>query len=173
MAHAIGWLDRFRAASERLSIRLDRFTRAASIALILFMTAEVILAVIFRYVLLSPLPWGVELARLVMVWIGMLGIAIALRDGDHIGMDTLLNRLHGRALALCMLVSHVCVTIFLVFLAYWGWMLALQAWGTRLPALQIPWTWPMLAVPFTAVVQLVHMVPMILEEVKNLLSPGY
>ena len=52
--------------------------------------------------------------------------------------------------------AQLLVALFLVVLIYWGTALAVRAWGSVLPALQIPWTWAMLAVPVTAVLQLVH-----------------
>ncbi len=142
----------------RLSEALDRATKGVCVALVLFMTAEVLVHVFFRYALFSPFKWGEELARLVMIWMGMLGIAIALREGEHMGLETLLDRFGPRARAALRLAAQVLVALFLLVLAYWGTVMAVRAWGSVLPALQISWTWAMLAVPVTAVLQLVHVV---------------
>ena len=154
-----------RNAFEVLSDRLDRMSKIVCVGLILFMAVEVITAVFFRYVLFAPLRWGEELARTVMMWIGMLGIAIALKDGEHIGIETLVNRLNERQRAWCNLISYTLIGVFLIILFYFGLLQAIRAWKIILPALLIPWTWPMLAVPFASVVQMIHLVSMILNEI--------
>ena len=146
------------------SEKLNRVTSGVCIVLILFMTLEVIVAVFFRYVLDAPIKWGEELARLVMVWAGLLGISIALKEGDHIGLEALVGRLSGRFLAGCNLAAHGLVGIFLVVLLLWGINISIAAWGTFLPALQIKWTWSHLAVPVTAGIQLIHLGSMLLND---------
>jgi len=155
-----------------ISEKVDTATRWICIFLILAMTSEVIAAVFFRYALDAPIKWGEELARLLMVWAGLLGIGIALKDGDHIGLETLTRRFRGRALAWCNLAAHGFVGLFLVILLFWGIKISRAAWDTFLPALQIKWTWSHLAVPVTAGVQLVHLVSNILGEIVTILGPG-
>jgi len=147
-----------------LSENLNRITGWVCIVLILFMTAEVIVAVFFRYALDAPIKWGEELARLVMGWAGLLGVSIALKEGEHIGLEALVSRLSGRSLAGCSLAAHSLVGIFLVVLLLWGINISIAAWGTFLPALQIKWTWSHLAVPVTAGIQLIHLGSMILND---------
>lgn len=161
---------RLRTRIQLVSDRLDQISKAVCVVLIVFMALEVITAVFFRYVLFAPLRWGEEMARLMMMWIGMLGIAIALKDGDHIGIETVVSRLNKRQRAWCSLVSHLLVSVFLVILFYFGLLQAIRAWNIILPALLIPWTWPMLAVPCATVVQLVHLAPMILDEIDVILD---
>jgi TRAP-type C4-dicarboxylate transport system permease small subunit len=161
---------RLRTRIQLVSDWLDQISKAVCVVFILFMAFEVIMAVFFRYVLFAPLRWGEELARLLMMWIGMLGIAIALKDGEHIGIETMVSRFGKRQRALCHLVSHLLVGVFLVILFYFGLLQAIRARNIILPALLIPWTWPMLAVPCAAVVQLVHLVPMILNEIDVILD---
>ncbi len=129
------------------------------------MTFEVIVAVFFRYALDAPLKWGEELARLAMVWAGLLGISIALKDGEHIGLEVLTGRLSRRSRAWCNLIAYCFVAPFLVVLLIWGIKISQVAWGTFLPALQIKWTWSHLAVPVTAGIQLVHILSQILDEI--------
>ena len=165
MLNSSGLPTRIRSSIQVFSDRLDRISKIVCVVLILFMGVEVITAVFFRYVLFAPLRWGEELARTVMMWIGMLGIAIALKDGEHIGIETLVSRLNERHRAWCHLIAYVMIGVFLIILFYFGLLLAFRAWKIILPALLIPWTWPMLAVPFASVVQMIHLVPMILNEI--------
>jgi len=156
-----------------LSDWLDRGTRWACIALVLLMTLEVVVAVFFRYALYSPFRWAEEVARMAMLWFGMFGIAIALRDGEHIGLDSILRRLHGRAQAAMLFVAYLCVGVFVVVLFYYSLFNALDAWNTVLPALQISWTWSMLSVPVAAAIQIVHLAVLLLEQLEVMLAPGH
>jgi len=154
-----------------LSQTVNTATCWICIGLILFMSVEVMAAVFCRYALDAPLKWGEELARLVMVWAGLLGISIALKEGEHIGLEVLTGRLSGRALAWCNFVAHVLVAIFLVVLLIWGVQISKAAWGTFLPALQIKWTWSHAAVPISAAVQLIHLISMVLGDLQKIRRP--
>jgi TRAP-type C4-dicarboxylate transport system permease small subunit len=164
-------LRRIKHDWDAVSAGLNRVTGWVCILLVLAMTAEVIVAVFFRYVLDAPIKWGEELARFLMVWAGLLGISIALKDGDHIGLEALTSRLRGRALIWCKLMASCVVAIFLVILLLWGIQISKSAWNTVLPALQIKWTWSHLAVPVTAAIQLVHLVDSILTDLIRLRDP--
>jgi TRAP-type C4-dicarboxylate transport system permease small subunit len=161
----MGAIRKIKVGWDSISEKVDRLTSLICIVLILFMTVEVIVAVFFRYALDAPIKWGEELARLVMVWAGLLGVSIALKDGEHIGLEALVSRLSGRTLAGCNLIVHSLVGIFLVVLLLWGINISIAAWGTFLPALQIKWTWSHLAVPISAAIQLIHLVAMILNDI--------
>lgn len=165
-------LKNIKLAGDIISQKVDGATRWVCTVLILVMTFEVIAAVFFRYALDSPIKWGEELARLLMVWAGLLGISIALKDGDHIGLEGLISRFRGRVLAWCNLLAHGFVFIFLVILLIWGVKISKEAWDTFLPALQIKWTWSHLAVPVTAGIQLIHLISNILGEVVIVLGPS-
>ena len=164
-------LIRLKVQLEKLSRRLDAITKWACIVLVFLMTLEVLTAVFFRYVLISPIKWGEELARFIMVWAGLLGISIALRDGEHIGLEILTGKLRGRLLSLVKLVVNFLIFVFLLVLFVWGVEICREAWGSFMPGLQISWTWSHLAVPVTAAVQLVHVFVWLLEETIRVASP--
>lgn len=168
----MGFVARIRSGCDLLSAKVDALTRGVCILLVLAMTLEVIVAVFFRYALDTPIRWGEELARLLMVWAGLLGISIALKDGDHIGLEFVVDLFRGRTRAWCNLIADICVGLFLVVLLIWGTKISMAAWDTFLPALQIKWTWSHLAVPVTAAIQLVHLASRILGEITILTAAG-
>ena len=163
-------LRRIKHYGDVASVRLNQVTGWVCIILVLTMTAEVIVAVFFRYALDAPIKWGEELARFLMVWAGLLGISIALKEGDHIGLEMLTRKLRGRALVWCKLLASCVVALFLIILLLWGIQISKSAWNTVLPALQIKWTWSHLAVPVTAAIQLVHLFDGMLADVIRLLD---
>jgi TRAP-type C4-dicarboxylate transport system permease small subunit len=158
-------LESLRLGWNLISENLHRATCCVCIALILFMTLEVLVHVFFRYILDAPLRWGEEVARLAMVWAGLLGIGIALKEGEHIGIEMFTRRLSRRSIAWCSLISHVLIGVFLLVLLYFGIQIAREAWATFLPALWISWTWSMAAVPVSAGIQLVHLISMLLSDI--------
>jgi tripartite ATP-independent transporter DctM subunit len=56
-------------------------------------TLILLAGVVARYVLHAPLVWSDELASTLFLWLGMLGAALAIRQGEHLRMNTLVNRL--------------------------------------------------------------------------------
>lgn len=157
-------LMRFKSYLDHLSRDLDKATQWVCIALILLMSVEVLIAVFFRYALNAPIKWGEELARLIMVWAGLLGISIALKSGEHIGLEMLTNRLSGRSLYLVKLIVNLMIFAFLLVLFTWGVVICREAWVSFMPGLQISWTWSHLAVPVTAAIQLVHIFAWLVEQ---------
>jgi TRAP-type C4-dicarboxylate transport system permease small subunit len=78
-------------------------------ALIILMTALVFAVswqVISRYIFAAPSSWTEEVARFLLIWVGVLGAAYAFRTGVHLGLDVLPKKLTGasaRALKLFIL----------------------------------------------------------------------
>ena len=55
-----------------------------AICLLAAITVDVLLQVLFRYVLSNPLSWSSEVATYLFAWLTLIGIAIAQRDHAHI-----------------------------------------------------------------------------------------
>lgn len=165
------FLENFGNRLDSLSEKADKVTQWFCVCVVLVMTVEVLTGVFFRYALNAPIKWGEELARLMMMWVGLLGIAIALKDGDHLGLEMFVSKLSGRPLAFCNLAANTLVGIFLVILLIWGLKVAIAGRVSILPALQIPWTWSLIAVPITAVIQLIHVSAQILKEALIIINP--
>lgn len=76
---------------------LDHGVRWLLVLLMSVMVLAVTWQVVSRYVLASPSSWTEEVARFVLIWIGMLGAAYAFRTRMHIGLDLLPAKLTGAA----------------------------------------------------------------------------
>ena len=75
---------------------MGTFDKALKLALAILMTAmvaSVVWQVLSRYLFVVPAAWTEELARFLLIWIGMLGAAYAYRQGSHLGIDLLANKL--------------------------------------------------------------------------------
>ena len=111
------------------------------------MTAVVILGVLFRYVLEAPLPWSEELARYLMVWGAPLGASVAFKEGSHIAVSMLVDRLHGLSGEIILKVTQIIVFIFMAIVMVEGFILAVKVSSQESPAMEISMTWPYLSIP--------------------------
>ncbi|MBV6655999.1 MAG: TRAP transporter small permease [Mameliella sp.] len=59
------------------------------------MTIDVLWGVFTRYIVGSQSPWTEELARFLLIWIGLLGAAYVAGQNQHLAIDILPERLEG------------------------------------------------------------------------------
>ncbi len=105
-----------------------------------------------RYLLGDKTRWSEKVARLLLVWLAMLGAALAVLDQCHLGVDVLTARFHSDAQRTVALFSQFVVLLFAALvLTYGGGQLLLQRWnsGQILPALGVSKAWFYLAIPFS------------------------
>ena len=91
---------------------LDRLLKLALALLMTAMVGSVVWQVLSRYLFVVPAAWTEELARFLLIWIGMLGAAYAYRQGSHLGIDLLVNKLDGSAKQRLHNVIHVVCLLF-------------------------------------------------------------
>lgn len=150
-----------------------RFLRAparlggvAASLMILVILGLISWAVIARYFWNQPLPWADDLSGMLLVAMVGLGMAEALRRGDHIAIDIIGHRRSGRPAQLKIVWSSFAVLIFAGVLAWSTWdqirfardfgsyapgEIEVQSWIPMLPLLL---GWGLLAV--TALGQLIE-----------------
>lgn len=74
--------------NQQLSNALNRLVATLLVLLI----ADVVWQVITRFVLAQPSSFTEEIARFLLIWISLLGAAIAYRHSDHLGFDLLTKK---------------------------------------------------------------------------------
>jgi TRAP-type C4-dicarboxylate transport system permease small subunit len=75
---------------------IERFDKLLDNLCVLFLIGLVLtvaLQVIFRYTIHFSAPWTEEVARFLYVYLTFIGSAIVMKEGNHIVVDVLLNRL--------------------------------------------------------------------------------
>ena len=158
--HLIRLCDRLRWAAKGLLV-----VSGAAMAVI------VMLQIIFRFVIFVPLPWSEELARYLMIWTGMVGSFVALREGRHIGVTMVVDRLPPRAATWVIVFVQAATILFLVVLTQQGFALTLVNLSQLSPAMRIPMFYPYLAVPVGAALMIVELTAGILQSI-YLQEPG-
>lgn len=74
--------------------------------------------VVLRYGFNSGITISEEMSRFVFVWMTFIGAVVAMREGSHLGIDTLISRLSRTGKKICLAISEIlmlgcCVLLFL------------------------------------------------------------
>jgi TRAP-type C4-dicarboxylate transport system permease small subunit len=131
-----------------------RLLEWAAIAAMLVLVLDVLAGVVWRFVLRRPLGWTDELATFLLIWVAMLGAALAHRDGTHLGVIWLAERLEPRVAAIVSKLVHAMVVLFAaIVMVYGGMMLVLDRFqaGQILPALGWARAWVYVGIPIAGV----------------------
>lgn len=75
--------------------------------------------VVLRYGFNSGITISEEMSRFVFVWLTFIGAIVAMREGAHLGVDTLISRLSRTGKKVCLAVSEVLMLVCCV-LFFWG-----------------------------------------------------
>jgi len=143
------------------STRLNVFIYKITGALILVQFGIVVYGVFFRYFLNNPLSWVLPISRIILVWTGLLGISIAFKEGEHVALKGFVSNLPVVIQKIILFFSYILIIIYLSILILKGFPIALDS--TQLimisEKLQIPLSWSMMAIPISAAINLIHLLP--------------
>ena len=115
-----------------LLVAIDRGLQWLLFALMIAMVSSVVWQVVSRYLLASASSWTEEVARFLLIWIGMLGAAYAFRTRMHIGLDLLPKRLSGREARRLRLLTQTVILLFAIaVLVIGGGRLVYLTWDLR------------------------------------------
>jgi TRAP-type C4-dicarboxylate transport system permease small subunit len=91
---------------------LDRTLETLIIVSMAVLTIDVCWQVFTRLVLKNPGIWTEELATFMIVWVALLGSAVALSRGAHLGIDYLVNKLSIRNKIFTEIFVFFCIAMF-------------------------------------------------------------
>lgn len=110
------------------------------------MVINISMGIFCRYVLQNALFWTEEMSRYLMVWAGMLGAALALKDDSHIGVTFVLNRFPPPAKRVAQLAARLIVAAFLAILFFKSFDYLKTLSIQKSAAMELPMTIPYLSV---------------------------
>ena len=102
------------------------------------MIALVFANVVLRYCFSTGFAWSEEVARLCFIYLVYLGSIGAMRDNQHLGLDSVLARVPERAQKIIYFLVQVAVIWVMVILTQGSWQLVIQNLADRWVATQIP-----------------------------------
>lgn len=126
--------------------------------------------VVLRYGFMSPLRWPEEMGRFLLVWISMLGSVYALREGLHVSISFLRDRLTGLLRYATTVVVHVSLLGFFLFCTYYGAIYAYSQWFRTTPAMEIPGTFPISAISVGCAIMFMIDLELFIDELRGLHS---
>ncbi|WP_395452516.1 TRAP transporter large permease subunit [Azospirillum melinis] len=115
--------------------------------LVLAEVGVLLVGVIWRYLLHSPIIWSDELASILFLWLAMFGSVVALRRGDHMRMTALVGMLGPRAQAFLDVLAMTAALAFLLLMAEPAYEFASEEVWVTTPALDIANSWRASALP--------------------------
>jgi TRAP-type C4-dicarboxylate transport system permease small subunit len=145
----------------KLSIFIERLAAYPCIAATGAMTVVVILGVVFRYVLQSPLSWSEEVARYLMIWAASLAISIGIMRREHLGITFVISRIPASAQKYVALLVNLAVLWFLWILTKFGYYMALEGQTQLSPVLakyKINMMWSLSAIPVAGALAIIQTV---------------
>src|ERR1700731_4647047 len=116
----------------------------------LLVAAEVVvllMGVIWRYVLQTPLVWSDELASILFLGLAMLGSIVALRRGEHMRMTAIVGKLPPHLRAFLDLIAIAAALAFLLFVVRPAYEFAEDEMFVTTPSLEIANSWRAAALP--------------------------
>jgi len=133
---------------------LEKLLEFAVIAVVGALVLDVLWGVCTRFLLNSPSRWTEEVAIMLLIWVSLLGAAVAFGRGQHLGVDYFVKKLDPSAQRLMAGVVQLVVMAFATLaMVYGGYMLVTETFqsGQLTPALGIKKGYAYLPVPISGV----------------------
>jgi TRAP-type C4-dicarboxylate transport system permease small subunit len=120
---------------------LDALFRGVEILIAFFLAVMIILVfmnVVFRYLFSMGFAWSEEIARLCFIYLVYLGSIGAMRDNQHLIIDSILSRVPVAAQRIIYFLVQAGIIWLMVILIQGSWMLMLQNLRDRWVATHFP-----------------------------------
>jgi TRAP-type C4-dicarboxylate transport system permease small subunit len=105
---------------QRIRSGIDQILKWMVIALMGVMVLNVLWQVFTRFVLRDPSSYTEELARYLLVWVGLIGAAYAASQKMHLAIDILTARLHGKSRHYVEMFIYLCTFLFALLIMVVG-----------------------------------------------------
>lgn len=140
---------------------LSRLVESLVILLAGIIVAIVTAEVALRYLFSHSMIFTEELSRYLMVWVVFLGSALAIRDGSHIHIKILVNRLGPRMQQNVKLASYALIIAFLIFITVEGLKILPRQLQQMCITIDISLFYFYLAIPVGSILMIIFLLPII------------
>jgi TRAP-type C4-dicarboxylate transport system permease small subunit len=131
---------------------LDRSLEILIMTTMAVLTLDVLWQVFTRFVLKNPSTWTEELATYLLIWVALLGSAVALNRGAHLGVDYLTGKMPVRIRLYTEVFVFLCIALFSLCVMIIGGMdivISTLKLGQISPSLEIKVGYVYLALPIS------------------------
>ncbi|WP_322085104.1 TRAP transporter small permease [Burkholderia sp. BCC1999] len=117
---------------------LFRVLAVIASACLAVLTVLVFYAVVMRYVFENAPDFVEPIALLLVIVIAMFGAAMKVRDGGHIGLDSLVRRLPPKSRNVVIAIQHLSLIAFAIMIIAGCGSMAAETMGDRIPIIGLP-----------------------------------
>ncbi len=157
--------------------RFERYLVAANRAVVFLMmvvmTTLVFVNVVARYAFGYSIIWAEEISQYLMIWIAYLGAGLALREGRHVALEIVHDRLPPVLRRRLRMVLAGLVLAFLGTVTVLGFQFSMFVWNQETPVLNISLGIPTLAIPVGCLLFVVHLLLIFRNYADRKFAPGY
>lgn len=132
----------------RAMSRLMKPLEAAAASLTASIIVLLLAGVLSRYVFSKSIVWVDEVVSIAFIWLTMIGTAIAMHRNEHLRLTLLVERLSPQARDAINALAIAAIAAFLIAMLPPAYTYAHEEWFITTPALNIPNTFRVAAIPF-------------------------
>lgn len=151
---------------QKVKTALTKALNTVLIVAVALLVLDVVWGVFTRYVMGEQAKWTEELARFLLVWVSLLGGAVAFGTKSHLGVDYFVGKFHPDTRKLMAIVSHLIVLFFAVSVfVVGGWRVVSDSLYLEqmTPALGWKMGYVYLVLPITGVFMAIYTVENLIE----------
>lgn len=134
------------------------------------MTMSILLQVFRRYVMNASLLWPEELSLFLMAWLVFVGASVALRRGEHVAVQVLVDRLGPRSTSVVQVLMMALILFLTAIFTVTSWRVAVVNRKLTSDALQISLFWPKLGLPVGGLFLSIQALHLLVERLTGLLG---
>ncbi len=153
---------------------LDRSLEELVMIVVAVLVLDVLWQVFTRFVLKDPSTWTEELAVFMLIWVSLLGAAVALGRGAHLGIDYFVGKLPERTRLCTEVFVFFCVSAFSLLVMLIGGADLVRSTlelGQESPALRVKVGYVYLAIPISGFFLTLYAVIGLVERIQQLARP--
>ncbi|MBK5242947.1 TRAP transporter small permease [Clostridium sp.] len=124
--------------------------------LLLAMFVVVMLGVITRYILASPLFWCDELSRFLMIYMVFFGSVLAFKEGKHPALTFIIEKWPEKVLAIWKLCIDIILITVLIFVIISGISMMTSGPVGYSAALRVRYSWVYFSIPFGCICMIIQ-----------------
>jgi len=152
---------------------LTRFLEFLTAFTMGFLVVDVTWQVITRFILKNPSDWTEEIAIYLMIWVGLLGSAVALKRGAHLGIDYFVGRLPRKKRLFTEVFVYTSIAIFSLSVLLWGgsqFVIETFAKGQSAPATGILLGYVYISLPLSGFFLSLYSIEFLVQTIKKLIQ---
>jgi len=149
---------------------LDKVLKVLVTSCMALMVVVVTWQVVSRYAMGDPSPWTEEVARMLLIWVGLLGGVYAYSEKAHLGLDLLYQKVGVTGKRRLDTITDVCCGLFaLAVLVVGGGSLVQLTWELKqtTAVLGIPMAWVYSVLPLSGVLIVFYSLASLLQKEKE------